>query len=129
MSAKPDSMLVETEHLVAANKDVGTRGQGKSLDDLSRREPALAAYLQEGLAAMAGRLSLSGAPTPLVKGVHDEALHLALTCVEALRRGHYDLWQGTIIGTRIETLEAAAKPARRTRKKKDSGKDAPEKEP
>jgi hypothetical protein len=125
MSTKPDSMLVEADHLVAANKEVGRQGQDRSLEDLARREPALATYLHEGLAALAGKMSLSGVPSPLVKGVHDEALHLALTCVEALRRGHYALWEGTVVGTRLEELQPPAKPARRKRRRKDSNDDKP----
>jgi hypothetical protein len=128
MGTRPDSMLVETDHLVAANQEVAEQGQGQSLSDLSQREPALAAYLQEGLAALAGRLCLSGAPSGLVKSIHDEALHVALTCVEAMRRGHYALWRGTVVGTRLEELAATAKPAPRKRKrKKDAGDEGPEK--
>jgi hypothetical protein len=118
MGSKPDSMLVEPEHLVAASKDVGTQGQERSLEDLSRREPALAGYLIEGMAAVAGKLSLSGAPTPLVQCIHAEALHVALTCLEATRKGHYALWKGTLVGTRLEELEAPAKPPARKRRRK-----------
>ena len=117
MRTKPDGMLVEADHLVAANKELGQIGQEKFLVDLASREPALAAFVQDRMAAIAGKLSLSGAPSPLVKGVHDEALHLVLTCLDALRRGHYDLWQGTIVGTHLEKLQAAAKPPRRKRRR------------
>ena len=51
-------------------------------------------------------------------------LALVLTCVQALRRGHFELWKDTMTGTRLAQLDPAvqAKPRRR-RKKPDAGAD------
>jgi hypothetical protein len=115
-------MLVEPDHIVTARTEMGMHGNPQALDELAGREPALAAYIQEGLAAMAGKLTLSGAPTNVVQGVFNEALTLVLSSVEAQRRAHYDLWKGTTVGTLIEQLETGKKP--RTRRKKDGDKSA-----
>jgi hypothetical protein len=119
---KPDGMLVEPEHIVRANQDVSGKGGAEALAELGQLEPALASFLGEGLATIAGKLALSGAPTPLVQGAHEDLLALALTCVQALRRGHYDLWKDSMTGTRLAHIDPAfrARPRRR-RKKSDEG--------
>ncbi|MFM7152041.1 MAG: hypothetical protein ACKO23_19615 [Gemmataceae bacterium] len=119
---KPDSMLIEPGHIVTARQEIGERGNPESLEDLAKREPALAAYISESMASLAGKLALSGAPTPVVQGLYNEALAVLLSSVEAQRRGHYDLWKGTIVGTQIEKLnnppkKPRAKPRGRPRKK------------
>lgn len=119
---RPDSMLIEPGHIVSARQDVGERGTPKALEELATREPALAAYISESMASLAGKLALSGAPTPLVQGLYNEALAVLLSSVEAQRRGHYDLWKGTIVGTRLEELNAPPKSRRRRRKADDGGK-------
>jgi hypothetical protein len=115
---KPDSILVEPGHIVEARQDLDHRGFPQAMADLADREPALAAYISESMASLAGKLALSGAPTPIVQGLYNEALAVLLSSVEAQRRGHFDLWKGTIVGTRIESLfkpkaKKASKPRRR----------------
>ena len=117
---KPDSMLIEPGHIVEARQELGERGFGQALADLSNREPALAAYISESMASLAGKLALSGAPTPVVQGLYNEALAVLLSSVEAQRRGHYDLWKGTIVGTKLETLGSSGKKPRKRRKKGDA---------
>jgi hypothetical protein len=115
-------MLVEPQHLIHAREDVIAKGNDEALAALNQSEPALASFLFEGLVAVAGKLSLSGAPTPLVQGAHEDLLALTLTCVQALRRGHYDLWKDSMTGTRLAQLDLdrPAKPRRR-RKRSDEG--------
>jgi hypothetical protein len=113
---KPDSMLVEPTHIVTARQDLGAQGYPQALEDLATREPALAAYISESMASLAGKLALSGAPTQVVQGLYNETLAVLLSSVEAQRRGHYDLWKGTIVGTRLESLGDTKKPRKRRRK-------------
>jgi hypothetical protein len=111
-------MLVEPAHILGARQAVAAKGCADALDEFGRSEPALAAYIHEALAAVAGKLSLSGAPTELVQGSHEEVLAVVLTCVHALRRGHYELWKDTVTGTRLAQLDEAFRaPAKRRRKK------------
>ena len=85
---KPDSMLIEPGHIVSARQEIGERGNPESLEDLARREPALASYISESMASLAGKLALSGAPTQVVQGLYNEALAVLLSSIEAQRRGH-----------------------------------------
>ena len=59
---KPDSMLVEPEHIDSARREVASKGSGPSLNQFANMEPALASFLCKSLASFAGRLSLSGLP-------------------------------------------------------------------
>jgi hypothetical protein len=119
--ARPDSMLIEPGHIVSARQDIGQQGFPGALEELAAREPALAAYISESLASLAGKLALSGAPTPVVQGLYNEALAVMLSSVEAQRRGHYDLWKDTIVGTRIEAMTEVKKPKKRRRRGKEDG--------
>ncbi|HYT95055.1 MAG TPA: hypothetical protein VEL76_40435 [Gemmataceae bacterium] len=101
---KPDGMLVEPKFLARAWRHIARRGGHNALADAGTQEPALAAYLRESLAAAVGKLALTGAPTPVVQGIHEELLTVALTCVQALRQGHYALWKDTLTGTPLARL-------------------------
>ncbi len=116
---KPDSMLVESEHIVTARRDVATKGSPQALTDFAQTEPVLASFIYEGLAVVAGKLSLSGAPTELVQGSHEDVLAVILTCVQAMRHGHYALWKDTVTGTRLAQLDPSFQPKPRRRRKKE----------
>lgn len=118
---KPDSMLVEPDHVSTARQEVASAGVIESLRMVGEAEPALALFIQESLATAAGKLALSGAPTEVVHGSHEESLAIILTCIQAMRRGHFDLWKDSLTGTRLAQFDPqlAAKPnRRRTRKPK-----------
>jgi hypothetical protein len=119
---KPDSMLVEPEHIISARQDLCSKGGDEALSEIATTEPALASFIYESLATVAGKLSLSGAPTPLVQGAHEDMLTIVLTCVQALRHGHFELWKDTMEGSRLAQLDPAfqTKPKRR-RKKPEAG--------
>ena len=116
---KPDSMLVEPEHIVSARQDVATKGSHQALNEFAQTEPAMASFIYEALAVVAGKLSLSGAPTELVQGSHEDMLAVILTCVQATRCGHYAFWKDSVTGTRLAQLDPSfqPKPRRRSRKK------------
>jgi hypothetical protein len=115
---KPDGMLVEPAHIFNARQDIATKGSAAALAEFGQAEPALASFIYETLATVAGKLSLSGAPTELVQGSHEDMLALVLTCVQALRRGHYDLWKDTVTGTRLAQLDDSFGAPRKRRRKK-----------
>ncbi len=116
---KPDSMLVEPEHIVKARQDVAAKGRGQFFTEFAQTEPALASFIYEALATVAGKLSLSGAPTELVQGSHEEVLGVVLICVQAMRQGHYALWMDSITGTRLAQLDPSYQPKPKRRRKKD----------
>jgi hypothetical protein len=123
---KPDGMLVEPAHIISARQDVANQGNPGALHQFGKTEPALGSFILEALAGVAGKLSLSGAPTELVQGCHEEILAVVLTCVQALRRGHYALWKDTAVGTRLEQLDETLRAPRRRRPKKGKGTEASE---
>jgi hypothetical protein len=114
-------MLVEPEYLSHALQEVARTGVAESLAALGQTEPALATFLHESLSAVAGKLALAGAPTPVVQGSHADVLAVVLTCVQALRRGHYALWEDTVTGTRLAQLDPSFRPKPRRRRKKSEG--------
>jgi hypothetical protein len=120
-------MLVEPDTIVNARIAVGDKGALEALQALQEVEPSLGAFIQEALAAAAGKITLSGVPTPVVQGIHEEVLATVLTCVEAVRRSHYELWKDTAVGTRL--AELAPDLPRRKRRKKRSPDTGPEEQP
>jgi hypothetical protein len=98
-------MLVEPDHITSACQDVGAKGTGQFLNDFAKAEPMLASFISERLAVVAGKLALSGAPTELVQGSHEDVLAIVLTSIQALRRGHYAFWKDSMDGTRLAALD------------------------
>jgi hypothetical protein len=115
---KPDGMLVEPRFILAARQHVAAKGSGQTLTEYGQTEPALASFIHESLAAVAGKLSLSGAPTELVQGTHEEVLAVVLTALQALRRSHYELWKDTMTGTRLAQLDPTFRPKPRRRRQR-----------
>jgi hypothetical protein len=124
---KPDSMLVEPAHILNARQAVAAKGGAEALGEFGQAEPALATFIGESLAAVAGKMSLSGAPTEVVQGVYEEVLVVLVTSVQAMKRGHYELWKDTATGTRLAQLDPTLQPKPRQRRKKRQG-DGPEEE-
>jgi hypothetical protein len=112
-------MLVQPAHIISARQDVVAKGSSPALSEFAETEPALASFIYEGLTSVAGRLALSGAPAELVQGSHEDILAVVLTCVQALRRGHYALWQDTVTGTRLAQLDPSLQLKPRRRRKKN----------
>jgi hypothetical protein len=125
---KPDSMLVEPEHIIRARREVSAKGSYAYLNEFAEMEPALASFVSESLTSAAGRLSISGAPTELVRGSHEEVLRVVLASVQAMRRGHYALWKGTVVGTRLAELDPSLESKTRRRRKTSELNSAPQEE-
>jgi hypothetical protein len=118
---KPDGMLIEPDYIVQARQAIAATGSPQVLEEIGDTEPALAAYVAECLACVCGKLALSGAPTPLVQAIYEETLALVLTCVQAQRRGHFELWKDTMTGTRLAQLDESLQPPAKPRRKKRRG--------
>jgi hypothetical protein len=123
---RPDSMLVEPDYIVGARQDVAAKGGGLALSELAQTEPALASFIATALETIAGRLSLSGAPTEVVQGSHEDVLGVVLTCVQAIHHGHYALWKDSMTGTRLAQLDEQFQAKPKQRRKKSRGSDSPE---
>ncbi|NBO93874.1 MAG: hypothetical protein EBV06_16430 [Planctomycetia bacterium] len=101
----PDSMLVHHTHIIAARGQIAETGHQAALEGLLQREPALAAYVSQAMATIAGKMALAGAPSEVVQGVHSDLMMLMLSSLEASRAAQYELWKDSILGTRLEVLE------------------------
>ena len=103
----PDSMLVKHTHIMEARSRIAEQGHQAALESLLGREPALASYMSQAMATIAGKMALAGAPTEVVQGVHADVLLVMLSSLEASRAAEYELWEGTVVGTRLEALTKA----------------------
>ncbi len=112
---KPDGMIVEPEYIARAGQEIATRGSAEALDDFGKCEPALASFIFQSLAAVSGKLTLAGAPVEVVQGAHEEVLAVVLTCAQAMRRGHYELWKDTMTGTLLAQVDDTFRPRPRQR--------------
>lgn len=122
----PDSMLVQHAHIIAARGQIAETGHQAALEGLLEREPALAAYVSQAMATIAGKMALAGAPSEVVQGVHADVMLLMLSSLEASRAAQYELWKDSIVGTRLEVLakpdpEPEPPPAKKPRKRKKPG--------
>lgn len=117
---KPDGMLVESEMIAAAMTAVGKQGTEKALNELATQERDLTAYIAHSAMTIAGKLALSGAPSEVVRGSHDDFLTVILTCVGALKHGHYELWKDTQVGSRLVAIDQGLKAPTRRRKRSAS---------
>jgi hypothetical protein len=63
--------------------------------------------MSQAMATIAGKMALAGAPTEVVQGVHADVLLVMLSSLEASRAAEYELWEGTVVGTRLEALTKA----------------------
>jgi hypothetical protein len=123
---KPDGMLVEPDHIMSAVQQVGASGSDKFLAEIGQTEPALASFVGQNLLSIAGKLALAGAPTEVVQGVHEDALVLVLSCIQALRRGHYELWKDAMTGSRLAQLDEQFQAPKKQRRKKNRSAEAGE---
>lgn len=120
----PDSMLVQHAHIIAARTQIAEGGHQAALETMLTREPALAAYVSQAMATIAGKMALAGAPTEVVQGVHADVLMVLLSSLEASRAAQYELWKDSIVGSRLEALikpdepEPEPPPAKKPRKRK-----------
>ncbi len=113
-----DAMLIEPQTIAGARTSVAEQGPQAALQALAKSEPALAMFVAESLATTAGRMALSGAPTGVVQGVHEDVLATVLTCVESIKRAHFELWKDTEMGVRLAALAAAPKKVSTRRKRR-----------
>jgi len=113
-----DATLVPPQCLADALDQLCAAPLPHALHHLAQQEPVLGGFIQEKLAALAGQLALSGASTPVVRGVYREALLVVLGSLQALRLGHYQLWRDCVPVERLPVPDVPPlqrKPRRRRR--------------
>lgn len=115
-----DAMLIEPQTIAGARTSVAEQGPQAALQALAKSEPALAMFVADSLATTAGRLALSGAPTGVVQGVHEDVLATLMTCVESIKRAHFELWKDTEMGVRLAALAGSPKKAKSPRRRRSA---------
>jgi len=98
-----DSTIVDADILAQAQSAIAT-DESTALRRLSEREPLLASFMLEKMLVIAGRLSLSGAPSEVVNEVDDCIRYLLMTGIEATRIGHYELWKDAAEGEHLRKI-------------------------
>lgn len=98
-----DSMIVDADILAQARSAISA-DESNALKRLADREPVLASFLLEKMLVIAGRLSLSGAPSEVVNEVDDCIRYLLMTGIEATRIGHYELWKDAAEGEHLRKI-------------------------
>ena len=101
---KNDAMLVELDMIAAARINVTQPGATAALAYLGKLEPVLAEYIAAELASVGRRMEGAHVPATVRQKWHTEALSCVLTCVEALRLAHFELWKDTLLGPRLAAL-------------------------
>jgi ribosomal protein L7/L12 len=107
MNSPRDDTLVSPQALQAAIDHMGQHGFEAILQSLGQAEPYLGHFLTENATRVAGKLALAGAPHEVVTGVHADLLSACALVYVAVRRGSYEIWQGTALGDRLQDLEVA----------------------
>ena len=98
-----DSTMVFSEIIAKAVDNVSS-DEDAAFSDLMEREPVLANYIYENTMAIAGGLSLSGAPTEIVRETHQRLTGLLLTALEATRIGHFEVWRDAAEGEHLRRI-------------------------
>jgi hypothetical protein len=117
----PNSMIVEAEYVIGAREEVATKAADDALAELAQGEPTLAGFIEDRLAAVAGKLALSGAPTAAVQGVHEDVLTVVLTGIQALRRGHNSVWKDSMPASPLIQMESSPQPKPPRQRKTQKG--------
>ena len=93
-----------SDHLVSARAVLRVMtlrrvGTARAMTELEQVEPDLASYLMEEFSLVhRDLLALRGPPRRTLR-LQERVQTMALTCVEALREAHYELWQRDAAGT------------------------------
>ncbi|MCI0458972.1 MAG: hypothetical protein L0Z62_18595 [Gemmataceae bacterium] len=100
-----DDTLVSEQALEVAYSELHEHGSEALWGRLLEAEPHLGNYLKHNATLVAGRLALSGAPQPVIEGVHNDLVATCAFVYLALRQGSYEIWQGTALGERLRALQ------------------------
>lgn len=98
----PSDQQVSARAVLDAEMTLRHRGARRSLEELEQVEPDLTNYLLESLSVIHQKLLALGGPARASQRLFLEVQHLALVCITALRRGHYELWKQSDTGSQLE---------------------------
>ena len=89
----PSDQTVSAKAVLAAVLEIQRRGPTPALQHLEQVEPDLANYLMETLSVIHQRLTALNGPPKTTQRAFLEVQSLALVCITALQKSHYELWR------------------------------------
>ncbi|MEX0653308.1 MAG: hypothetical protein WD534_10285 [Phycisphaeraceae bacterium] len=111
----PNDGLVTAELIHRVVEQFTPPRPNEQFDALAAVEPELADWLRDEIACYAGLLQIYAASDEHNVQVCETLGQLATVAVEVMRRGHFELWDGTTIGAQLERRDPGlAKRARQT---------------
>jgi hypothetical protein len=110
MSRKASDGMVHARTVLETVLQLQRQGTEPSMRQLEQSEPDLAEYLLESLSDLHQRLGALGGSPGRTRRVYRRMELMTLICIQALRKGHYELWKGeTDVCTRAGTDDAPAR--------------------
>lgn len=100
---QPSDMLTPHHMLHDSQRQVRT-GFRQCWADFARSEPDVAEFIVNEAMRICGKLAFTGATSQTLRGVHEDMRRLTLTVLMATRRGQYELWKDTLMGSRLADL-------------------------
>ena len=101
---------VSARAVLDAVMELRRRGSRQALQELEQVEPDLASYLMESLSDVHQKLLALGGPAKASRRLYDDMQSLALVCIAALRKGHYELWRQSDAGAKLDPPDSGAAP-------------------
>jgi len=99
--------VVSARAVLDAEMSLRRLGSHQVLHELEQVEPDLTNYLLENLTDIHQRILALGGSAKASQRVFMEVQRLALVCINALRRGQFDLWKQSDAGAQLEDGDPA----------------------
>jgi hypothetical protein len=96
---------VTSLQIAGAEGIVGGLRPHLALRRLTEIEPSLGAYVDRRCREVLALLEAVNAPPQLCASVSMRILSTTLSCIEAVRRAHYDLWAASEVGQKMATFD------------------------
>ena len=89
----PSDQQVTSKMILQTLQELTRTGTTPALEQLEQIEPDLASYLMETLTTIYHQILGLGGSAKKGKRVYRQIQMLAVVCIVALRKGHYELWR------------------------------------
>jgi hypothetical protein len=89
----PSDQQVTSKMILQTLQELTRTGTTPALEHLEQVEPDLASYLMETLTTIYHQILGLGGSAKTSRRVYRQVQLLALVCIVALRKGHYELWR------------------------------------
>ena len=99
--------VVSARAVLDAEMSLRRLGSHRALHELEQVEPDLTSYLLESLTDIHQSILTLGGTSKASQRAFMEVQRLALVCINALRRGHFELWKQSDAGAQLEDGDPA----------------------